>query len=135
MQRLRRRFIRDRKRQIEAEKQPKDETDGKKRKPRKEYYFPKGVDLTYRQNSARICFASYHIAAFEDPAKTSLMLGHQNSALLWNTYRALVTKAEAEKYWRIKPGHDATVDIPIDPKDRIKRVAKVLNAPAPVPAG
>jgi site-specific recombinase XerD len=133
MQRLRQRFIRDQKKQIEAEKQPKDETGTRKKKPRKEYYFPKGVDLSYHQNSARICFASYHIAAYGKPGETSLMLGHQNSALLWNTYRALVTKGDAEKYWRIKPGHDATVDIPIDPKQRFKRVAKAVNAPAPLP--
>ena len=40
-----------------------------------------------KQNSARISFASYHVAMFEDPAKTSLLLGHQSPALLWNTYR------------------------------------------------
>jgi len=132
MRRLRQRFNRDCKKQIEAEQHPIDDTGAKKKKPRKQYYFPENVDLSYHQNSARICFASYHIAAFEDPAKTSLLLGHQNSALLWNTYRALVTKAEAEKYWRIKPGHDVTIEEPYDPTARFKRVAEALNAPAPV---
>ena len=46
--------------------------------------------IEYQQNSARISFASYHVAMYEDPAKTSLLLGHQNPSLLWNTYRALL---------------------------------------------
>jgi integrase len=60
----------------------------------------------YHQNSARISFASYHVAMYEDPAKTSLLLGHQNPALLWNTYRALVSKSDAQRYWDITPNYD-----------------------------
>ena len=45
--------------------------------------------MDYKQNSARISFASYHVAMYEDPSQTSMLLGHQNPALLWNTYRAL----------------------------------------------
>ena len=66
-------------------------------------YLRKVAKANYKQNSARISFASYHVAMHEDAAKTSMLLGHQNPALLWNTYRALVTKAEAERYWRITP--------------------------------
>jgi len=52
--------------------------------------------MQYHQNSARICFASYHIAFHEDAAKTSMLLGHQTSStLLYTTYRALVTKEES----------------------------------------
>ncbi len=64
-----------------------------------------------KQNSARISFCSYHVAMWEDPAKTSLLLGHQNPALLWNTYRALVSKKEAERYWSITPTYDGTGEI------------------------
>ncbi len=134
MQRLRQRFNRDVEKQREAEKHPQPLKQSKRAKTLKTYNFPKDVDLSYHQNSARICFASYHIAAFEDPAKTSLLLGHQNSALLWNTYRALVTKDEAEKYWRIRPDTDATFERVIDPEDRWRRLAASLNAPAPVAA-
>jgi hypothetical protein len=47
----------------------------------------------------------------EDAAKTSLMLGHQNPALLWNTYRALVSKEEAKRYWKITPDYDGKGEI------------------------
>jgi integrase len=59
-----------------------------------------------KQNSARINFASYHVAMYEDAAKTSLLLGHKNPSLLWDTYRALVTKEEAKRYWKIDPDYD-----------------------------
>ena len=68
----------------------------------------KASKIDYQQNSARISFASYHVAKHEDPAKTSLLLGHQNPSLLWETYRALVSKDAAEKYWKITPGYDGS---------------------------
>ena len=68
-------------------------------------YLRKKSNSGYMQNSARISFASYHVAMYEDPPKTSLLLGHQSPALLWNTYRALVTKAEAERFWKITPDY------------------------------
>ena len=68
-------------------------------------YLRKKAKAGYAQNSARICFASYHVAMHEDAAKTSVMLGHQSPALLWNTYRALVTKSEAKRYWKITPDY------------------------------
>ena len=37
--------------------------------------------MDYKQNSARINFASYHVAMHEDPSQTSMLLGHQNPAL------------------------------------------------------
>ena len=67
--------------------------------------------MQYHQNSARICFASYHIAFHEDAGKTSMLLGHQTSStLLYTTYRALVTKEHSELYWEIKP--DANITTP-----------------------
>jgi|GEM_PF-1254672 len=66
--------------------------------------------MQYHQNSARICFASYHIAFHEDAGKTSMLLGHQTSStLLYTTYRALVTKEQAKLYWKIKPDMDVTI--------------------------
>lgn len=35
----------------------------------------KASKIEYRQNAARVCFASFHVAMHEDPAKTSLLLG------------------------------------------------------------
>jgi len=69
-------------------------------------YLRKKSEAGAKQNAARISFASYHVAMHEDAAKTSLLLGHQNPALLWNTYRALVTKEEAKRYWSITPNYD-----------------------------
>lgn len=54
-------------------------------------------------NGMRHSFASYHLAAFEDSAKTALELGHQSASLLYSTYRTLSTKAEGEKYFAITP--------------------------------
>jgi len=59
----------------------------------------------YKQNAARHSFASYHVAVSEDAAKTAIMLGHPNQALLYSTYRELVKKTDAERYWNILPRH------------------------------
>lgn len=99
-------------------------------------YLRKMAKIAYRQNAARISFASYHVAMHEDGAKTSLLLGHQNPALLWNTYRALVTKGEAERYWKITPdytgdsisaGQPTTEEIR---KVRQRRLAAKLASPS-----
>ena len=69
--------------------------------------------MQYRQNSARICFASYHVAYHEDAGKTSMLLGHQTSStLLYTTYRALVTKEQSKQYWKIRPDRDITIAKP-----------------------
>ncbi len=87
----------------------------------------------YQQNSARISFASYHVAMHEDPAKTSLLLGHQNPSLLWNTYRALVSKEDAKRYWRITPTYDGGGEIGREvsaeevSSNRMKRLAAAVN--------
>ncbi len=97
-------------------------------------YLRKVSKSGFKQNSARICFASYHVAKFEDPAKTSLLLGHQSPALLWSTYRALVSKPQADSYWKITP--DYKTEEPVAPdlipgetikKNRAKRIAAALN--------
>ena len=69
-------------------------------------YLRKASKAECKQNSSRISFASYHVAMHEDAAKTSLLLGHKNPSLLWETYRALVTKEDAKRYWRITPTYD-----------------------------
>jgi integrase len=75
--------------------------------------------MQYHQNSARICFASYHIAYHEDAAKTSMLLGHQTSStLLYTTYRALVTKEQSKLYWTIRPDRDVTINKPETPKEQ-----------------
>ena len=58
----------------------------------------------------RHCFASYYLAMHQDQNKTALQLGHRDTNLLYNHYRNLVTKADAEKYWSIKPGDLQSAD-------------------------
>jgi len=84
-----------------------------------------------KQNSARISFASYHVSMYEDAAKTSLLLGHKNPSLLWDTYRALVTKAEAERYWKIDSdydGKDIVAQPPSEAEVRKMRAKKLAAA-------
>lgn len=64
---------------------------------------PDTKDFAWVDNGMRHSFASYHLAAFEDSAKTAIQLGHQNASLLYSTYRTLATKAEGERYFRISP--------------------------------
>ena len=67
-----------------------------------------------------------------------MLLGHQNPALLWNTYRALVTKKEAEKYWKITPTYDGKDEIneaPVTAEEAstaaMARVVKKVNTKMP----
>ena len=56
------------------------------------------------ENGMRHSFATYHLARGEDAAKTAYQMGHtQGPTLLYNHYRALVTKRDAELYWIIRP--------------------------------
>lgn len=55
-------------------------------------------------NAARHSFTSYHLAMFEDAPKTSMQLGHRIPDVLYDHYRGLATKRNAEKYWDIQPG-------------------------------
>lgn len=52
------------------------------------------------KNAARHSFVSYHLAFFGDVAKTELQAGHDR-AVLFEHYRELVTKEDAEKYFAI----------------------------------
>lgn len=54
-------------------------------------------------NALRHSFASYHVAHFKDAKALALEMGHVDSGVLFNHYRALVKPKEAERYWNIKP--------------------------------
>ena len=54
-------------------------------------------------NALRHSFASYHLAHFKDSKALALEMGHIDSVMLFNHYRALVKPKEAERYWNIKP--------------------------------
>lgn len=52
------------------------------------------------KNGARHSFVSYHLALFGDVAKTELQAGHDRE-VLFQHYRELVTKEDAERYFAI----------------------------------
>ena len=54
-------------------------------------------------NVMRHCFASYHLAMFQNQNLTALQLGHRDTDLLYNHYRNLVKPPDAERYWNIRP--------------------------------
>ena len=87
----------------------------------------KKAKINYPQNSARHCFASYHIAFHRDAAQTAFMLGHPNPALLYNTYRELVSFQEAEKFWNIVPDSALRENAQQDGERRSFEMAKLLG--------
>ena len=54
-------------------------------------------------NALRHSFASYHVAHFKDAKALALEMGHTDSGVLFNHYRALVKPKDAERYWKLKP--------------------------------
>jgi integrase len=60
-------------------------------------------------NALRHSFASYHVAHFKDAKALALEMGHTDSGMLFNHYRALVKPKEAERYWKIGPAATSKV--------------------------
>ena len=56
-------------------------------------------------NALRHSFASYHLAAHQDAAKTALQLGHIESRTLFAHYRELVKPEDAKAFWKIFPSN------------------------------
>jgi integrase len=54
-------------------------------------------------NGLRHSFASYHLAHFKDAKALALEMGHMDSNMLFNHYRALVKPTDAARYWNISP--------------------------------
>ena len=54
-------------------------------------------------NALRHSFASYHVTKFRDAKGLALEMGHTDSGMLFNHYRALVKPKDAEKYWNLFP--------------------------------
>jgi integrase len=62
-------------------------------------------------NALRLSFGSYHLAAYGDEIKTAMLMGHRNADILHQHYKALVTKAEAERFWALRPATDGAAKI------------------------
>jgi len=65
----------------------------------------------WKRNAMRHSFGTYHFALHEDSMKTSLEMGHKTGDdVLFEHYRSLAKKEDAEKYFNILPkGHGVTV--------------------------
>ncbi|MDD4872482.1 MAG: tyrosine-type recombinase/integrase [Kiritimatiellae bacterium] len=73
-------------------------------------YLRKRFDLVRRKAGVkwahdvlRHSYGSYHLAMYENAAKTSLQMGHRDTDVLFNHYRDLVDKEDAKRFWDIKP--------------------------------
>ena len=76
---------------------------------------PRGFDQTRRKilekakirrwiyDGPRHTYGTMHMAMYQDAARTAAEMGHLNIAMLYNHYRDLVTKEEAERFWKIIP--------------------------------
>ena len=63
----------------------------------------KKAGVVWAHDVMRHTFASCHLAHHEDAARTSLQMGHMHPSVLFNNYRNLVRRDEAQKFWSITP--------------------------------
>jgi site-specific recombinase XerD len=76
----------------------------------------KKAKLRWPHNVLRHSFGSYHLAAFEDAPRTAAQLGHAgDTSQLFNHYRALVRRNDAQSYWRIKPSSGDLIQLRRNP--------------------
>ena len=57
--------------------------------------------VLHPHNCLRHSAASYHVAAFQNPGKTALMLCHKGQQRLWDSYKGVATKADGVQYFAI----------------------------------
>lgn len=74
----------------------------------RQYLFEKSLafgraDVPHPRNCLRKSFASYHVAAFKDAPRTSLIMCHKSPKLLWDTYRGIASEADGRAYFEIRP--------------------------------
>ena len=65
-----------------------------------------GVKLRhpFPENGLRHSYATYWLAKYQDSGALSLHLGHANSRIVFDHYRAPVPAEDAAAYWSIRPG-------------------------------
>jgi len=64
---------------------------------------PKEGISVWPPDALRHCFGSYHYAKFQDPGRTMVQMGHTNPRTFHAHYRARVTPAAADAFWKIMP--------------------------------
>lgn len=63
----------------------------------------KEAKIAYSHDACRHSFATYHVAAFENAAKTALLLGHHDQQMLYEHYRGVAPKKDGEAYFAACP--------------------------------
>jgi integrase len=61
------------------------------------------LGLAWPQNGLRHSFASYHLALYQNAPALALEMGQTSPRMIFDHYREVVTREEAEKYWAIRP--------------------------------
>ena len=59
--------------------------------------------MTWANDIMRHSYGSYHLAKHQDAAMTALQMGHIRTDILFNHYRELVSREDADAYWKIRP--------------------------------
>lgn len=82
-----------------------------KRQPDKR---PKGLiaaaQVKWIQDGPRKTFATMHFATYGDAGKLAGVLGHTSGvSVLYRHYRGLATKADARRYWKIRPKQEGKI--------------------------
>lgn len=68
------------------------------------------VKVKWPHNALRHSFASHHLVKFGDPQKTAFQLGHgRDVTMLFEHYRSMVTKEDAERYFEIRPAVESKI--------------------------
>lgn len=63
----------------------------------------KPVHGEWPHNALRHTYASMHYAFHQNESALQVQMGHESAAMLHRHYRALKTKAEAAKFWSLRP--------------------------------
>ena len=66
------------------------------------------ANVPHPHNCLRHGFASYHVAAFKNPAATSVILCHKSAKLLWDVYRGIATQPDGVAYFEILPPSESS---------------------------
>jgi integrase len=81
-------------------------------------------------NGLRHSFGSYHLAFHGDAVKTAMQMGHRDSNVVHNHYKALVLKSEAEKFWALSPEPAAPGTNPVTASEPAANQVEAPGSPA-----
>lgn len=66
---------------------------------------------TWENNSMRHSFGTYYYNMTENVQETMSRMGHRESDMLFNHYRALTTKKQAQEFFRVTPNKDEQLEV------------------------